>query len=611
MLLDKLAKAVKSLSSFDDDKTRSFLRGITSLMPVASGVKVNDDTAMNYSACWRATRLLSETTAGLPLLVHQRVKDKGSPRAPSHPIYGMLKETPNPLMTSFSFRDTLTGHLINRGNGFANIQRAGATPVHLWPIHPSRIEIVRDDDHRLVYLVHNNDGKPFAVAASDMIHVTGPVSGDGITGKGVIEQARETIGFGIATERYGATLFGNGARPSSVLTVTGILDDDAAKRMRASWVETYGGPDGERVAILEQDTKYQAIGTTPEDAQFLQTRQHNITEIARWYGVPPHMLFELSRSTFNNIEHQGLEFLIYSLMPWLIRWEQELNRKLLSPVDRGNGFFIKHEVKGLARGDMKSRFESYAIGKQWGWYNSNVILGLEDMEPIGTQGDVYLVPMNMTPAHRIDEVVDAQMRKNEPPAKLAKQLKSLKQTVLLDGRGHVEKVEEFFATMANRIESLERNTAETLEARLVTIAQLFEQRQQGEDVDRAQVAGAIQPALEHVFGRLIRKECKAVARFANEPGSFLAKLDEFYEQHEAHAITELRALVSAYTSLAGDAHDGERLLSESVAWYVKAGREAFVAAAECQPEELSAAVERVAESWECRGAELARGLVGK
>ncbi len=313
MLIDKLARAVRSLSA----QPRTGW-GSSCLAPkVSAGVRVNEQTAMTYSAVVCATRLLSETTAGLPLLVHQRGEDGGSPRRPSHPIYGMLKETPNPNMTSFTMRDTVTGQLVNWGNGFVEIQRTvgGTAAAALWPVHPTRMRI-ETDDGEITYWVKNNDGQHVKVLASDMIHVVGPLSDDGFTGKGVIRQARETIGFGMATERYGATLFGNGARPSSILKTSKTLGDVAAERMRKSWIEAYSGPDGHRTAILEGDVQYESISTTPEDAQFLQTRQHNITEIARWYRIPPHMLYELSRSTFNNIEHQGLEFVIYSFKPW-------------------------------------------------------------------------------------------------------------------------------------------------------------------------------------------------------------------------------------------------------------------------------------------------------
>ncbi|HEX6960834.1 MAG TPA: phage portal protein, partial [Lacipirellula sp.] len=269
----------------------------------AAGVRVDERTAINYSAVWCATRIICETTAWLPFVMFEKQASGGKREAVNHPIYPLVVGGPNQGMTNMIFREVMTARCVNWGNAYAEIERTrGGVPLNLWPIHPSRVKISdtkRETDGRITYFVTNDDGGKTPVEAANMIHLIGANSDDGLFGRGVVRFGRESIGMGLATERYGAGFFGNGARPGGVLEHPGKLGETAQKNLRESWNRVHQGPgSGHNLAILEEGMKYHTIDIPPEQAQFLETRTFNITEIARWYGLPPHKLAELSRATF-------------------------------------------------------------------------------------------------------------------------------------------------------------------------------------------------------------------------------------------------------------------------------------------------------------------------
>lgn len=372
--------------------------------PVASGVTVNETTALTYSAVWCATRILSEGVAGLPALLYRRMEAGGKERAADQLLYGMLHDEPNPETDSFQFFDQMTGWLVNWGNARAEIQRNGAgMPVALWPIHPSRITIKdRVPGEPLVYRVANNNGTYIEIPAADMIDICGPLSDDGVTGKGVIRQAREAIGMGMATEKFGASFFGNGAMPGGVLTHPGRIKEEARKNMRRSWNEMYSGPtNANKIAILEEGVKYEKLSVPPEEAQFLETRQFNVTEIARWYRIPPHMLADLSRATFSNIEEQGIDFVVHSLRPWLIRWEKAITRKLL-PTEIRQTYFVEFLVDALTRGDIAKRTSALQIQFMNGAINQDEWREIENRNPLPDGlGKQFYRPQNLAPVEAV------------------------------------------------------------------------------------------------------------------------------------------------------------------------------------------------------------------
>ena len=365
----------------------------------STGIRVNADNAMRLTAVYSAVRILAETIATLPLIVYRRTDNDGKERATDYFLYPLLHDQPNEEQTSVEFREMLQGHLALRGNAYAQIDRKMGRPARLVPLHPDRVE-VRREKGELVYKVNPANGPAYILrrSAGEIMHLRG-LSSDGVTGLNPIELFREAMGLGLAYEEYSGRLFSNGANINGVLETPQAMSDEALKRFRKLWQESYGGVgNAGKTAILEQGMKWQAIGIAPKDAEFIVSRKFQVTEIARIFRVPPHMLADLERSTFSNIEHQSLEFVRDTIRPWLVRWEQALTRDLIPPEDR-NEYFVEFLIEGLLRGDFKTRYDAYAIGRNNGWLSANDIRRMENMNPLPPeQGDVYLIPLNMVPA---------------------------------------------------------------------------------------------------------------------------------------------------------------------------------------------------------------------
>jgi HK97 family phage portal protein len=366
----------------------------------ATGIRVTADTAMRFTAVYAAVRILAETVATLPLIVYRRTENDGKERATDYFLYRLLHDQPNEEQTSVEFREMLQGHLALRGNAYAQIDRKMGQPARLVPLHPDRVEADRSKNGELVYKVNPDSGSPYLLSQrrGEIMHIRA-LSSDGVTGLNPIELFREAIGLGLAYEEYSGRLFGNGANINGVLETPQAMSDEALSRFRTLWQQNYGGVgNAGKTAILEQGMKWQAIGIAPKDAEFIISRKFQITEIARIFRVPPHMLADLERATFSNIEHQSLEFIRDTIRPWLVRWEQALTRDLIPPADRDT-YFVEFLIDGLMRGDLKSRYDSYAIGRNNGWLSANDIRRLENMNPLPPeQGDVYLIPLNMVQA---------------------------------------------------------------------------------------------------------------------------------------------------------------------------------------------------------------------
>lgn len=365
--------------------------------PTASGVDVNDQTALSCMAVYAAVRLLSETVGSLPGHV-MRQTEVGKEKALSHPLYTLIHEQPNPEQTAMEWRETAMCHLLLRGNHYSEKQLdAGGRVIALWPIHPDRVRIERPSpDAPLVYRITvPGSGTEVSLRADRILHLRG-LSCNGVTGLSPIAAARQAVGLAIAAQEYGARLFKNDTRPGGVLEHPLKLSDAAYKRLRTSIEEQHQGlTSAHRMMILEEGMKWSQVGINPDEAQFLESRKFSVTEIARMFNVPPHFLRDLDRATFSNIEQQAIEFVVYSLRPWIVRLEQRLKIELLSPQDRVT-HFIKFNVDGLLRGDIQTRFAAYQIAKQNGWINSDEIRDLEEMNPIpGGQGQHYWQPANI------------------------------------------------------------------------------------------------------------------------------------------------------------------------------------------------------------------------
>ena len=381
------------------DAGYSFLFGRTT-----SGKPVNERTAMQTTAVYACVRILAEAVASLPLHVYEYQDDGGKKLVHDHPLYYLLHDEPNPEMTSFVFRETLMSHLLIWGNAYAQIIRDGAGRVlGLYPLLPDKMEVQRDDRGNIYYVYsRNSDENPMfkeygniKLKAEDVLHIPG-LGFDGLIGYSPIAMAKNAVGMTLACEEYGASFFANGANPGGVLEHPGVLKDPS--KVRESWNSVYRGvSNAHKIAVLEEGMKYQQIGIPPEEAQFLETRKFQINEIARLYRIPPHMVGDLDKSSFSNIEQQSLEFVKYTLDPWVIRWEQSLQRSLLLPGEKGK-YFIKLNVDGLLRGDYQSRMNGYAVGRQNGWFSANDIREMENMNPIPDEqgGNLYLINGAMT-----------------------------------------------------------------------------------------------------------------------------------------------------------------------------------------------------------------------
>lgn len=514
---------------------------ITAFSPTASRETVTQDTALTYSAVWAATRLLCGTIASLPLPVYQRTEEGGSEgreKARGHHLNRVLGFSPNPDMTAHQFRSVMTGWMINSGNAWAEIIRDMHGEVAgLVPIHPARMRIDDSDPTHRRYFVTHDDGTETEYQRSDLFHLPSVITKDGRDGMGVITQARESIGFGLATEKYGAAWFGTGGVPRAVVEHPQKWNDEQRSAFRRDWKRLLSGAEGDKVALLTGGGTLKEIGISQEDSQFLQTRQHNIEEIARWYGVPPHMLQHLLRATFDNIEHMGIEFVQYSLIPWLRQWEQAIAWQLMEPGEQEE-YFVEHNVNALLRGDAQTRAEFYSRMVSGGIMTRNEARKLENLDAVDG-GDTFLVQGAMV----------ALNEEGEPESEFS---------------GATDEGGGFGA------EPAEEEMEEDMQA-----------------VVTAETPEPVKAALSKTLGSLARKQATAARRAARKPREFLAWADEYFPKQVGMCDDALSLAVAAGA------------FSDPAAWCER-GREMLIeVAGECTADGLYEAVDRMvsSENW--------------
>lgn len=378
-----------------------------------AGVRITPDNAVQVSAVWACLRYLSQTVAVLPWHV-MRQREKGATIARGHPVDQLLHGRPNPEWSSFQFRETLLHWALRWGNGYAEIERDdGGRPLALWPIHPQRVQPMRDEAGRLFFRVENGAGqRPTDLDFLDVFHLRG--FGDGPVGVNVVEYAAETIGWARAAQLFGASFFGSGLNATGVITSTRSLSAQAWERLRIRFRRLYGGPGGERVLMLDNGMEFKPIAIEPEKGQFIETNQHLVEEICRFFGVPPHKVMHMLRSTNNNVEAQVVEVVVDSVGPWVKRFEDEADFKLLG----GRIWATKMNLNALMRGDPASRAAFYQVMRQQGVFSANDILGIEDMDPIPAEqgGDKRVMQSQYTTLERIgeDEPAEAEPAEAEP-----------------------------------------------------------------------------------------------------------------------------------------------------------------------------------------------------
>jgi len=362
--------------------------------PTVSGVNVTESTALTFSAVWCATRVIAETLSCLPCVLYRKLPDGGRERADDDPRYWLMHDEPHPVINANTFFESLTAQVVLGGNCYGHLIYSGGGEVdRIDPILPEKVHphVV---GNTIEYQV---DDAQLVIPSEDMLHVIGP-SSDGLLGMSVVAKARESLGSAIAAEQMAAGQFGNSAMPTGALVVPGRMDRDKRDMLRREWEEIHrGAAKSGRVGVLHGGMDFKPFSMSNEDAQFLESRHFSIRDVARWFRVPPHMIGDLQDSSVRaNIEQQAIEFIVYTMRPWLIRWEQALNRKLLTREERQTLYF-EFLLDSLLRGDIAARYSAYSVARQWGWLSVNEIRKFENLNQVGG-GDTYLQPVNMAPA---------------------------------------------------------------------------------------------------------------------------------------------------------------------------------------------------------------------
>jgi HK97 family phage portal protein len=507
----------------------------------AAGIDVTVNTAMTLSAVFAAVNFWGETVGSLPLHVYRKTGDDGREIAAEHPANWLLHTEPNAGYTAKVFRRQLEIYRLLWGNAYAWVHwdaRGAAGWLEL--IEPWRVQVFRNPSEQM--LRYRLDGN-FDVPGSDMLHIPG-IGFDGLSGQSVISYAREQMGAAIAMQNHAAKFFGNGAQPSGLLEHPGVLKPEARAQLRADWEAVHGGASGSnKVAVLWEGMSYKPISIPNEDAQFLESRQFEVTEIARWFNLPPHVLRDLTRSTNNNIEHQGIELVVYSLLPVLVTYEQEFDRKLLAPPK----LFSKHNVNGLLRGDANSRANYYASLLNAGIVTINEVRRWEELNPV-PDGDTHFVPLNMVPLE-----------------------------IAVEGPEEPEPTE-------------------------TPTAPEDDSEDDSEDETMAAIRGKQLALLRKEFSRLLALEANMLRKAAATPSRFLAAVDELHAK-QAERLND--ALLPIFDVLAVvDKFDAEQRCRRVVHQHLTTAREAVLQASEVPPERLGEAIHQLTAAWEQRAADL-------
>ncbi len=398
----KLAKDVIFQNSSFDDFIRSFLRGDD--IPFVNGTApVTTDTAMKYSAVFACVRVLSETLAAMPAMLYRKIKDGNREIKNDLAIYDILHNAPNEEMSPFSFKEACMIALNTGGNAVCErLVNAYGDLIGLYPYSWSMVTIERDKETgKLIYRIRDGT-KERILTRQQVFHLPG-LSYDGVIGLSPIEYAATSIRLGLSYEQFGINFYKNGANSSGVFSFPNALSEQAYQRLKSDLTKNYTGlVNTGKPMLLEEGADFKPLTIKPVDAELLANKKFQTTDVARIYRVPPHMVGDLDRATFSNIEQQSLEFVMYTMLPWFCRWEQAINAQLLTRQERMAGYYIEFKVDGLLRGDAASRATAYATGRQWGWLSVNDIRRLENMNPI-PNGDIYLQPLNMGEAGKTQQ----------------------------------------------------------------------------------------------------------------------------------------------------------------------------------------------------------------
>lgn len=363
---------------------------------------VNNQSAMQLSAVYDCIRIISEDVAKLPLQVFQK-QERGRNKLSNHNLYYLFNHQPNPEMSAISFRQTLTSHALGYGNGYAEIVRDVNGDIDsLWILPPDKITPKRNDNNEIYYEYRHSSGNTINIPFARILHLPG-FGFDGIQGYNVIHLARESMGLALTAEKQGSKFLSNGSKASGVVECDNVLSEGAFNNLKKSIESQVSGDNLYKILLLEEGAKFKSVSISPVDAQLLETRQFSIQEICRWFRIQPHKVADLSKATFSNIEHQSLEYVSDTLMPWFVRWEQAIFSKLFTIEEQSANYYVKHNANALLRGDTKTRYEAYGKGIIDGWLTRNEARELEELNPLNGL-DEPLVPLNMAKAN--GEIID-------------------------------------------------------------------------------------------------------------------------------------------------------------------------------------------------------------
>lgn len=602
------------LSSEGRDPIHNFWYGDVSPR-TAGGIAVNESTAMTYSVCWAATRLIAGTASWIPLNLYRRLPDGGAEIDTNHRVHSLIHDSPNNDMSSMMWRATGFNQQVNRGNAFAEIvrNRAGEA-VALEPIHAERIppRNIRRENGKLVYYVrnYNPNGRlstgTTRIKQEDMFHVPSIVTEDGIIGKGVVTAAREAIGKAMGTQKRGASSINSGGTPPLAIKGGKFRTKDDREEYRRQFAEAHSGPDNVgKPLLLPENSEAQILGFNLKDMQFIESQQFDIEEICRWYGVPPHLVGHLLRATFNNIEELGISFVKYSQILWLKIWEQEIWRKLLTKAERRT-HYAKFVVDALERGNLKNRTDSSVKQFFNGLLTLNEWAKREDMNPIGPLGNLHFVQKAMVPLEVAAKGPQEQGKRkgseNPPPPSQERSDdesggdKRDQQTSDPEGDMHArlsqslnDLAKNFDTAMTAATETINRTTQQTIGALATVDARLTALRQVQIQTARAH--------LSDVFGRMLSIETHAVKHIAEKPSRFDQRLNEFYSEHSQTLTRNLTTPVSVLLGAFGDEREAEQVTSQLVASHTSKSMRQLIELTDCKTDELSGRVDECLSTW--------------
>jgi HK97 family phage portal protein len=501
-----------------------------------SGMRVSPETAMKHPTVYACVRVVAETFASMPAIIYKRLPDGGKERATDHPLYDVLHNTPNQWQTAFEFFEMMQGHLELRGNAFAAIcpGKKGAVDS-LVPIHPDRVAVFRLPNGRLRYQVRAwYDGSIQNYAQDEMFHMRG-LSSDGMVGMSTIALQREPIGTALAQQEYAARFFANDSKPGGVLEHPAKMSPEAYKRAKESFQESQQAHNRHKVALLEEGMKYTAISVSNKDSQFLEARQFSRGEVCGMFRVPPHKIGDLTKAAFSNIEQQAIEFITDCMRPRVVRWESRISQDLIVPLQLPDEeeYFIEFLMDALLRGDLKSRYDSYTLGRNGGWLCPNDVCRFENLNPIPPEkgGDDYLRPLNYM-------VAGAEPPPAPPggPGAPAPPAGNPDADPTTDGADPVDP-------------SIGQEDESAADAR----------------AKQEVIAARLREFVVAAGGRVVRKEVtalrKALARSGSNKTAFVVEATEFYEAHK-HTVAETMHLEPA---IAASYTEGNlKILSEAI-----------------------------------------------